>query len=144
MYPKHDGDLPQDDKYFLILVRYVERNAKRANIVDRAEQWQWSSVWRREKSSDEQKKILEPPFGGPKFNSRIDIGRWERIENKEENAWTALISAVQKVGKVDECFIVVRHRGSIPQYYFKEIFSLACQRSVSEVPHRGIEPLFIG
>jgi putative transposase len=35
----------QDDPHFLIVCRYVERNALRAGLVDRAEQWRWSSLW---------------------------------------------------------------------------------------------------
>ena len=34
----------QDNQYFLSLVRYVERNAKRASLVGRSEQWRWSSA----------------------------------------------------------------------------------------------------
>lgn len=30
--------------YFYQVVRYVERNALRANLVERAEQWRWSSL----------------------------------------------------------------------------------------------------
>ncbi|OHA66824.1 MAG: hypothetical protein A3I38_02470 [Candidatus Wildermuthbacteria bacterium RIFCSPLOWO2_02_FULL_47_10] len=52
--------LCQDDTHFLTLVRYVERNPKRANLVQRAQQWQWSSVWRRERGSQQQKKLLSP------------------------------------------------------------------------------------
>jgi Zn-dependent protease len=36
----------QDDDHFFVVCRYVERNALRANLVNRAEQWQWSSLWR--------------------------------------------------------------------------------------------------
>jgi putative transposase len=36
----------QDDGHFFVVCRYVERNALRANLVKRAEQWQWSSLWR--------------------------------------------------------------------------------------------------
>jgi len=35
----------QDDEYFLTVCRYVERNALRANLVDRAEDWRWGSLW---------------------------------------------------------------------------------------------------
>jgi putative transposase len=48
----------QEDNHFLTLVRYVERNAKKANLVKRAENWRWSSVWRREKGTAKQKKLL--------------------------------------------------------------------------------------
>ena len=37
----------QSDEHFLTVARYVERNAKRAKLVDRAEEWRWSSLWRR-------------------------------------------------------------------------------------------------
>jgi len=33
--------------YFYQVVRYVERNALRANLVGRAEEWRWCSLWRR-------------------------------------------------------------------------------------------------
>ena len=36
----------QDDEHFLIVCRYVERNALRAGLVERAEDWRWSSLWR--------------------------------------------------------------------------------------------------
>jgi putative transposase len=39
--------LVQDDHYLLTLLRYVERNALRKNLVDRAEDWRWGSLnWR--------------------------------------------------------------------------------------------------
>ena len=37
----------QEDESLLKAVRYVERNALRANLVERAEDWRWSSLWRR-------------------------------------------------------------------------------------------------
>jgi putative transposase len=37
--------LVQADAHFLTVCRYVERNALRAGLVDRAEQWRWSSLW---------------------------------------------------------------------------------------------------
>ena len=38
----------QTDAHFLTVARYVERNALRAKLVSRAEDWQWSSLWRRD------------------------------------------------------------------------------------------------
>jgi putative transposase len=49
-----------DDRYFLTLVRYVERNAKRAAFVKRAEDWKWSSAHIRFLGTDAQKKLLYP------------------------------------------------------------------------------------
>lgn len=37
----------QSDNHFLTVARYVEQNALRAGLVERAEEWKWSSVWRR-------------------------------------------------------------------------------------------------
>lgn len=35
----------QNDQHFLRVCRYVERNALRAGLVDRAEKWRWSGLW---------------------------------------------------------------------------------------------------
>ncbi|MGH7231222.1 MAG: transposase [Nitrospiraceae bacterium] len=37
----------QADEHFLTVCRYVERNPLRAKLVARAEEWSWSSLWRR-------------------------------------------------------------------------------------------------
>jgi putative transposase len=37
----------QQDDHFFTLCRYVERNPLRAQLVARAEQWRWSSLWHR-------------------------------------------------------------------------------------------------
>jgi putative transposase len=34
----------QEDKHFLTVMRYVERNPLRAGLVERAEEWPWSSL----------------------------------------------------------------------------------------------------
>jgi putative transposase len=48
----------EEDQYFYQLVRYVERNALRAGLVPRAENWRWCSLWRRVAGTTEQQKIL--------------------------------------------------------------------------------------
>jgi putative transposase len=37
----------ESDEHFYEVMRYVERNALRARLVARAEDWRWSSLWRR-------------------------------------------------------------------------------------------------
>jgi len=37
----------ETDEHFYRVVRYVERNALRAGLVERAEEWRWGSLWRR-------------------------------------------------------------------------------------------------
>jgi putative transposase len=57
----------QEDTYFITLVRYVERNAKKANMVKRAENWRWGSAWKRTSGTVQQKKSLSPwPVEYPK------------------------------------------------------------------------------
>jgi putative transposase len=46
------------NSHFLGLIRYVERNALRAGLVKRAEDWPWSSVHVRLYGNEEQKKLL--------------------------------------------------------------------------------------
>ena len=48
----------ETNAYALTLVRYVEQNPLRAKLVQRAEQWRWSSLWRREKGTPMQRKLL--------------------------------------------------------------------------------------
>lgn len=48
----------QDDSHFLTVCRYVERNALRANLVRKAEQWQWSSLWRWHTGDTAQRALL--------------------------------------------------------------------------------------
>ena len=42
----------QADDHFLTVCRYVERNPLRANLIPRAENWRWSSLWHRTHRTD--------------------------------------------------------------------------------------------
>lgn len=46
------------DDYFYQVVRYVERNALRANLVESADLWRWSSLWRREHGASADRQLL--------------------------------------------------------------------------------------
>lgn len=50
----------QKDAHFLTVCRYVERNALRANLVQRTEEWRWCSLWHTHHG-----KIDEPPRVAP-------------------------------------------------------------------------------
>ncbi len=50
----------QPGRHFATVARYVERNPLRAGLVERAEAWRWSSLWRTEYGSPEQRGILTP------------------------------------------------------------------------------------
>jgi len=48
----------ESDDYFYQVARYVERNALRADLVNRADQWRWGSLHRREHGTSQQRKLL--------------------------------------------------------------------------------------
>ncbi len=50
----------QDDAYFLTVCRYVERNALRAGLVTRAENWRWGSLWRWQQQVEPEPALLSP------------------------------------------------------------------------------------
>ena len=48
----------ETDEYFYQVNRYVERNALRANLVKRAEDWPYGSLWIRQHGTAEHRKLL--------------------------------------------------------------------------------------
>ncbi|MEK6804227.1 MAG: hypothetical protein AABZ34_16430 [Nitrospirota bacterium] len=57
----------QTDEHFLTVARYIERNARRAKLVGCAEDWQWSSLWRREQADPKVTGWLSDwPVGRPR------------------------------------------------------------------------------
>ncbi len=67
----------ETDEYFYQVVRYVERNALRAGLAERAEGWRWGSLWRRVSGSREQRAMLsEWPLSEP-----LD---WVNLMNRAE------------------------------------------------------------
>ena len=69
----------QTDEHFLTVVRYVERNALRAKLVGRAEDWPWSSGWRR---TQEDPKLTTWLSTWPMERPRD----WEARVNRSETA----------------------------------------------------------
>ena len=69
----------QTDEHFLTVARYVERNALRANLAERAEAWQWSSAYRLAKQDMKLASFLSPwPVERPL--------NWIEIINTPDNA----------------------------------------------------------
>ena len=55
------------DEHFYQLLRYVERNALRALLADKAEAWRWGSLWRRTQGTPEQQALLSAwPLAKPR------------------------------------------------------------------------------
>ena len=48
----------ESDEHFAVVARYVERNPLRANLVLRADEWRWSSLWRRCHGPAEDRALL--------------------------------------------------------------------------------------
>jgi putative transposase len=74
----------QDDAHLLTVCRYVERNALRAGLVERAELWRWGSLWlRRQKAGlmQEEAALKAMLHDGP-----IDRPRqWLAMVNKPQS-----------------------------------------------------------
>ena len=70
----------EDDEHFYTVTRYVERNALRAGLVDRAEEWRWSSLWRRE-SGDAQSRRC----GAGRWRVRATGSNWSTRRRPKRN-----------------------------------------------------------
>jgi len=55
----------QSDEYLFTVMRYVERNPVRAQMVERAEAWRWGSAWGRQQQGDAASRWLVPPTNPP-------------------------------------------------------------------------------
>ena len=69
----------QTDAHFLTVCRYVERNALRAGLVKRAEDWRWGSLWR----------WLHRRAGDREEGERPVLSRWP-VERPRH--WRALVN----------------------------------------------------
>ena len=70
----------QTDDHFMTVARYVERNAVRAKLVQRAEEWRWSSAYRVARQDDKQVEFLSPwPMDRPQ--------NWIELLTEPDRAW---------------------------------------------------------
>jgi putative transposase len=71
----------QTDEHFLAVARYVERNAVRAKLVERAEDWQWGSLWHRSQAQPKFRTFLsEWPMEQPRQWVTLVNGPETRVE----------------------------------------------------------------
>jgi putative transposase len=95
-----------DDHHFLWVCRYVERNPLRAALVDRAEDWPWSSLARRQRH---QSSFLAPwPVSCPEG--------WAALVNEpqteaEERAFKESVARGQPFGEENWCRTVKKDLG---------------------------------
>ena len=85
---RYKSFLCQDDAHFLALVRYVERNARKENLVKKAENWSGSRAWRRENGTAEQQKLFSPwPVSKPKdYLNRLNEAQTKSEEEAIEKS----------------------------------------------------------
>jgi len=71
----------ESDEHLYTVLRYVERNPLRANLVERAQDWRWSSLGRYTQGDDKVRQLLAAwPIPRPKnWASRVN-----RAEGKKE------------------------------------------------------------
>ena len=55
---RYKGLPVEADSHFFTVCRYVVRNPVRAGLVARAEEWRWSSLWRRQQASPDAVRFL--------------------------------------------------------------------------------------
>jgi putative transposase len=74
VYQQRYKSFPIQDDHFFVVCRYVERNALRAELVDRAEDWRWGSLWRWLQNPEPNPKLLSPwPLARlPKWVERVN------------------------------------------------------------------------
>src|SRR5262249_17517824 len=71
----------ESDDHTWVVARFVERNAVRAGLVLRAEEWRWSSLWRRYYGAEDERSLLAAwPIDMPEDW----LERVNRSEGKEE------------------------------------------------------------
>lgn len=85
----------QGDEYFYQVARYIERNALRASLVEKAEQWRWSSLWRRGRAVERFAPVLNSwPIPRPK------LWREHVNEAQTESEVAAIRRSIQRVRSV--------------------------------------------
>jgi putative transposase len=83
----------QEDGHLLTVCRYVERNPLRAKLVDRAEQWRWSSIGYRMRGINNQKV-------------RIRLEEWPVRRPHDELQW---VNRPFTAGEIEEIRYAVQH-----------------------------------
>ena len=81
----------QRDEHFLAVCRYVERNALRSGLVERAEAWRWCSLWRREHP-----KVVD---------NAPALGAWPV---RCPNSWRRLVSRPQSEEDADAILLCIK------------------------------------
>ena len=134
----------EEEEYFYQLVRYVERNALRADLVGRAEDWKWCSLWRRTSGTSEQKQLLSPwPVAYPRgcagwSTNRRHRRRWRRFAA----AWPGGSHTETRIGFAERPNDSDSNRPSVCRTVQKGIGQFMIPRVSAPVP-LFLDPLFL-
>ena len=80
---RYKSFIVEKDNHLLSVIRYVERNPLRAKLVRKAENWRFSSLWRKIHGSTEQKKLLSDwPISKP--NNYLSLVNESQPSEEEE------------------------------------------------------------
>lgn len=90
---RYKSFLVDSEKYLLAVIKYTERNAVRAKLVSRCEDWRWGSTWRRLRGTIEQKKLLDEIPG----ELPDDYAQWINTADKEDDLKTIRMSVNKSV-----------------------------------------------
>jgi putative transposase len=105
----------QHDHHLLTVMRYVERNALRAGLVDRAEDWSWGSLaWRRRPQTTFE--LAAPPLPLPSY--------WRHLVNEPQSA--------AEVAEIRTCVIRQRPFGET-DWVARQALDLGLQQSLSPI-----------
>ena len=74
------------DEHLVAVARYIERNALRAEMVKRAEDWRWGSLWVRQNGTADEKRMLHDwPIDIPaNWITRVNQAQTAREESEIE------------------------------------------------------------
>ena len=74
---RYKSFLVQENEYLLQLFEYIERNPLRAKLVEKTEDWKWSSLWRRQQGNNQQGEFLDEwPIDAPKdYTDLVNISQ---------------------------------------------------------------------
>lgn len=111
----------QADEHFLTVCRYVERNALRAKLVRKAQNWRWGSLWRWLQKEEPNPQLLSPwpipraenwvqKVNEPLTDPELARVRLSTLRGRPfgENAW------VERIAKQNGLESTLRARGRPP------------------------------
>jgi putative transposase len=108
--------LVQRDSHFLTLCRYVEANALRGRLVDKAEQWRWCSLWRR---------ICERS----ESDADIRLSKWP-VERPDD--WSEIVNKMQDDDDLRKLYVCLKRERPFgdPRWLTKAVKRLGLESSV--------------